>query len=557
MASPQSASRAELVARGILGSQILSVPFACALSSTAVVLACRFLSKTSTTRPPLRRYFEFQSGATRPTRMILARFGAVLVATVCVVMTLMELTVSYLLFPSFMRDYGHSTFGWHRLSIRLQSCTQPMLLTNTWFPGHRPWSPYYHRTSYHYQIQFSSWTHDWFKIHSLVSIGSQSYFSDKILRNVSRPKLFFPLLVLMGIGSLLIGTAATISLRGYTFFPVESSTGPIQLILPPLLPKKIIAVIRPFHSPTVRGISVSEGLFWAYLAITTLSSLVLSFILIGSYLKDRRAMILEARRAAEAFQPSKTTSVLRFFLSTYSLVFIFDFMCLITSIVSASPNFEVAFNASKAFLVLQKLMVRVMAISYRKHSLPFGGPDIYALVDGVPKNPIFSPPNEPHLKALYATPSEPGFKAPKSNFGPNKSSKSKLKNLQSSVSRTLNKYESEKQHKELAADDAEIFSYSYPPNSACSMTARAVRTPGAAVSNSQIASKNFKYDWEPITHNLDQAPSSAKRSQYRLSPGPTQVIHPQLGYSQFPPSMPSIPPQFRENQPLPALPRHA
>ncbi|OAV92102.1 hypothetical protein PTTG_07868, partial [Puccinia triticina 1-1 BBBD Race 1] len=442
----------------------MSVPFACALSSISIVLASRFLSKTSTTRPPLRRYFEYQSGATRPTRMVFARLGAVLVATVCVVMTIMELTIVY------QTAVTHADDATYKHVVPWTSSLVPLLT-------------------------------------SIVSIATQSYFSDKILHQVQRPKLFFPFLLLLGFGSLSIGTAATISL-----------------------------LLNPFESPTVRGISVSEGLFWAYLVMTTLSSFIISFILIGSYLKDRRATIMESRRSGQSVGPTNMTSILRFFLSTYTLVFIFDVMCLITSIVSASPNFDVAFNASKAFLVLQKLMVRIMAVSY-----------LYALLDGVPKNPIFSPPNEAQMKTLYTTPPEPGFKAPKMNAHPAKLSKSKLKNIQNSVSRTLNKYESEK-HKQLPVEDeeSEIFSYSYPPNSACSMTSKAVKTPGAA---------NFKYDWEPATHNLDHAPPSAMRSQHSLSPALPVWKPSPIGYPQYPPSLPSIPPQFMENQPLPALPR--
>ncbi|KAH9443194.1 hypothetical protein MJO28_014527 [Puccinia striiformis f. sp. tritici] len=457
-------SRSDIVVKGILGSQILSVPFACALSSISVVLAARFLSKTSTSRPPLRRYFEYQSGATRPTRMVFARLGAVMVATVCVVMTIMELTIVY------QTAVTHSDDATYEHVVPWTSSLVPLLT-------------------------------------SIVSIASQSYFSDKILHQVERPRLFFPFLILMGFGSLSIGSAATIAL-----------------------------LLNPFQGPTVRGISVSEGLFWAYLVLTTLSSMIISFILIGSYLKDRRAMIMESARSGQPNHGcTKMTSILRFFLSTYTLVFIFDLMCLITSIVSASPNFEVAFNASKAFLVLQKMMVRVMAVSY-----------LYALLDGIPKNPIFSPPSEAQLKSLYVTPSQSGFKAPKAN-APTKLTKSKIKNIQNSVSRTLNKYESEK-HKPLPVEDeeGEIFSYSYPPNSACSMTSKAARTPGTT---------SFKYDWEPTTQNLDQPPTSAHRSQPGLSPRPAWKPS-QTGYSQYPPSLPSVPPQFLQNQPLPALPKN-
>ncbi|POV95062.1 hypothetical protein PSTT_16485, partial [Puccinia striiformis] len=376
-------SRSDIVVKGILGSQILSVPFAGARRSFPV--------KDVHSRPPLRRYFEYQSGATRPTRMVFARLGAVMVATVCVVMTIMELTIVY------QTAVTHSDDATYEHVVPWTSSLVPLLT-------------------------------------SIVSIASQSYFSDKILHQVERPRLFFPFLILMGFGSLSIGSAATIAL-----------------------------LLNPFQGPTVRGISVSEGLFWAYLVLTTLSSMIISFILIGSYLKDRRAMIMESARSGQPNHGcTKMTSILRFFLSTYTLVFIFDLMCLITSIVSASPNFEVAFNASKAFLVLQKMMVRVMAVSY------------------------------------------------------------------------------------LEDEEGEIFSYSYPPNSACSMTSKAARTPGTT---------SFKYDWEPTTQNLDQPPTSAHRSQPGLSPRPAWKPS-QTGYSQYPPSLPSVPPQFLQNQPLPALPKN-
>lgn len=123
------------------------------------------------------------------------------------------------------------------------------------------------------------------------------------------------------------------------------------------------------------------------------------------------------------------TSFLRLFFSTYMMVFIFDFMCLVTSILSATPNFDIALQSSEAFLVLQKLMVRFMALSYRKNHLffpisnqilsPFFSPPIknkliknkllnidlypnlvYALLDGIPKSPNFetqAPQSQPAL----------------------------------------------------------------------------------------------------------------------------------------------------------------
>ncbi|KNZ54741.1 hypothetical protein VP01_286g5 [Puccinia sorghi] len=404
-------SKREQVVKGILGAQIMAVPVACALTSLAVVLAARFLSKTATTtRPVSRRYLDYQStvgatnySTTRPACILLARFGALLVASVSIAMSFMELTIVYQ--TAVTRPAAEATY---QHVVPWTSSLVPLLS-------------------------------------SIVSIASQSYFSNRILHYVQRPRLFFPFLVIMGMGSLSIGTAATVAL-----------------------------LIEPFHGPTLKGVSVSEGLFWAYLLITTLSSFVISVVLIGSYLKDRRATIMEARRSGQVVESTKMASFLRFFLSTYTLVFIFDLMCLITSIVSSSRNFEVAFNASKAFLVVQKLMVRVMAVSY-----------LYALVDGLPKSPIFlSPTHQPHFQAVYALSpaSEPVFLPPKSQPShssakppSNNNQADKLKSLQTSVSRTLDKYEAEKL--KASSQDATLFSYAYPPASVGSnISAKSTKT---------------------------------------------------------------------------------
>lgn len=95
------------------------------------------------------------------------------------------------------------------------------------------------------------------------------------------------------------------------------------------------------------------------------------------------------------------TILLRLFLSTYTLVFIFDFMCLVTSILSSAPYFETALEASEAFLVLQKLMVRIMAISYRKNlssvrmfcmisNPPIPFLPVYTMLDAIPKSPGYN-----------------------------------------------------------------------------------------------------------------------------------------------------------------------
>lgn len=456
------------IVKGILGSQILSVPISCALSSTSVLLACRFISKTSTSRPAQRRYFEYQAGSSRPTRMILARAGAVLVAVVCILMTLMELSIIY------QTAITHPADAEFKEVVPWTSSFVPLLT-------------------------------------AITSIATQTYFSDKILHQVQSPKAFLPFLLILSLGSLSLGAAATIAL-----------------------------LIKPFKGPTVKGIPISEGLFWSYLIMTTISSVVIAFILVGSFLRERRANNMIARRSGDMDHgPTMMNFILRFFLSTYTLVFILNITCLITVVVSASPIFETAFNASVAFLVLQKMMVRVMAVSY-----------LYALLDGIPQNPIFVPPNDSHLKALYVTPSsEQGFTAPKSQNEPEKFTKSKLKTLHSSVNRALSNYENVKNNQNSSQEDeGEIFNYSYPPHSASSMVPYN-RTP---------ATSSFPYDSVSNNLSLEKGPKSSRRSHYNLTPGPNLKSYQMTNHqSPFLPSLPPIPPQFRETQPLPALPKHS
>lgn len=92
--STNTLSHAELIVKGILGSQILAVPFSCSLSAIVVILAGRYISKTSKPSDESNSYFQYHTSRSQPARLLLARWGAALVAFICVAMTAMELTVS-------------------------------------------------------------------------------------------------------------------------------------------------------------------------------------------------------------------------------------------------------------------------------------------------------------------------------------------------------------------------------------------------------------------------------------------------------------------------------
>ncbi|MBW0544678.1 hypothetical protein O181_084393 [Austropuccinia psidii MF-1] len=376
-------SRAETIMKGILASQILSVPFSSSLSLVAVILAWRFLSKTSNKYSPHEKYFEFQAGISSPARRLLARLGAGMVAIVCLAMTAMELTIVYqtaIIYPNDMR----------------------FLIKTPWTSSLVP------------------------LLTSLVSIATQTYFSEKVLNTVERPRLVTPFLILLSLGSVVTGGAATIAL-----------------------------ILEPSQRSSA-GISTSETLFWTYLLFATLSSGFLMIPLLLSFNKKRNQIKKEGHKKPNNQKHDSTwvTFTLRVFLSTYAFVFIFDLLCLITSVISASTNFELALQASQGFLVLQKLMVRIMAISY-----------LYALLDDLPKNLVFVPPPEVPILVGFGNGFEPKVKSPVQEYNSEAFPRSRLRDIRSSVNLALNKYENSK-NRQLSSEDEgdDLFPYSYPPN---------------------------------------------------------------------------------------------
>ncbi|KAH9808185.1 hypothetical protein DFH28DRAFT_1136456 [Melampsora americana] len=359
----------ELIIKGILGSQILSVPFSCTLSIITLILATRFISKTSHSKnhhsTSSSSFSNSHSG-----RLLLSKIGAFFVAFVCLSMTAMELAIVY-------------------QSAVIHSGDLNYLIRAPWTSSLVP------------------------LLTALVSIATQTYFSDKTCHLVQSPRLFVPLLIILGIGSLVTGIAASVSL--FT-----------------------IGVERAVE------ISSSEGVFWSYLVITTLSSFVIMIPLLSSYFRDTKIARIESSRKANTLkEPSRFSNFMRLFFSTYTMVFLFDLISLITSILSASPNFQISLNSSEGFLVLQKMMVRIMSISY-----------LWDLLDRIPKNPSFET-----LHHSSTTTS--------SNHKTKKRS-SRNSRIQSVNSSAFSKYSISKTGK-LSMDEEEendeIFTYAYPPNS--------------------------------------------------------------------------------------------
>ncbi|EGF98520.1 uncharacterized protein MELLADRAFT_95627 [Melampsora larici-populina 98AG31] len=366
MSSEDQIDYKQSIIKGILGSQILSVPFSCTLSAIVIILAARFISKTSSSQ---NIHTSFSVSDIQSIRLLFSKIGAFFVAFVCVAMTAMELAIVY---QSAVIHPGDINY----------------LMRAPWTSSLVP------------------------LLTALVSIATQTYFSDKTCHVVQCPKLFVPLLVILGIGSLVTGIAASVSL---------------------------------FTIGVERGdqITSSEGVFWSYLVITTLSSFVIMIPLLSSYFRDTKVSRIEASRKANTLKgPTKFSKFMRFFFSTYTMVFLFDLSCLITSILSASPIFQVSLKSSEAFLVLQKMMVRIMSISY-----------LWALVDGIPKNPSFENPTD-----------QPNHSVTKIK----KSSNSRNSRIHSVSSSAFSKYSVSKSGKISTDDDEEgdeIFTYAYPPYS--------------------------------------------------------------------------------------------
>ncbi|CAH7670937.1 expressed protein [Phakopsora pachyrhizi] len=172
----------------------------------------------------------------------------------------------------------------------------------------------------------------------IVSIPAQTYFSNKACHVVQRPRILMFFLAILGLVSIATGTAASLAL----LIQSPQRTGEIALV------------------------SAAEGLFWSYLILITVSSLAISVPLVINFLRERRSLKngINSKALAPA-KPTKTTSSLRFLFSTYLMVFVIDFICFVSAVVSASPNFNAALHASQAFWFYK----------------------IYALIEGIPKSP--------------------------------------------------------------------------------------------------------------------------------------------------------------------------
>ncbi|MBW0556086.1 hypothetical protein O181_095801 [Austropuccinia psidii MF-1] len=352
--------------------------------------------------------------------MTLARLGAFMVVTVCLAMTIMELAIVY------------ETGVIHPNDIN--------------FLNKAPW------TSSLVPL-----------LTAVVSIATQTYFSDKLCHMVQKPKLVIPILVFLSAGSLVTGIAATIALT-----------------------------IQPFQKSSTSQLSASEALFWGYLVFRTVSSGFLMIPMLSSFIKETRFSKTQWKETADnnrQHRETRITFLLRLFLSTYTLVFLFDFTCLITSFASASTDFDSALHGSQGFLVLQKLMVRVMAISY-----------LYCLLAGLPKEHAFVPLSEAPIVGGFGNHSNLSSKTNIQESSCEGLPRSNIRDIQTSVNLALSQYEISN-HRQLATEDEEfgeeIFSYSYPPNAASP-------SDPIADTNSSFLTKGSK--WESVQYSPARVP---------------------------------------------------
>lgn len=93
MATETSPSQA--ITKAILASQLICLPFTCSLTSLVLILGWRYMSQTSPKRIRALGYLGYPLGSSRPTRVVLARASVGLVASICVILTVLELWHSY------------------------------------------------------------------------------------------------------------------------------------------------------------------------------------------------------------------------------------------------------------------------------------------------------------------------------------------------------------------------------------------------------------------------------------------------------------------------------
>ncbi|OAV90910.1 hypothetical protein PTTG_28174 [Puccinia triticina 1-1 BBBD Race 1] len=281
----------QAIVTAILASQLLSVPFTCSLTLLVSIFAWRYISKTCARVIPKSGYFEYHSANRRPARTELARAGAGLVTSICVVLASIELLHVYQAAVLHPRDLSY--------------------------------------------FQKTPWTFALIPLlTAMISATSHLYFSDKACRNHLDLK-YITVLGLLGIISLIGGVSSSIAM-----------------------------VVRLSQSSDSHGASISEKLFRAYLTTSTISSGLISFLLVGSYMKQRQIIKSESlRNAAVKFERFTITSVIDFFMSSYTLVFMVEISYFFCACASFSPNFTVALQASQAFFFLQRLTTCFMSLS--------------------------------------------------------------------------------------------------------------------------------------------------------------------------------------------------
>ncbi|PLW48411.1 hypothetical protein PCANC_10244 [Puccinia coronata f. sp. avenae] len=88
-------SPSQVIVTAILASQLMSVPFTCSLTLLVSILAWRYISKTTAQSLPKLGYFEYPCATRRAAGAEMVRIGAGLVASICIVLTILELVHVY------------------------------------------------------------------------------------------------------------------------------------------------------------------------------------------------------------------------------------------------------------------------------------------------------------------------------------------------------------------------------------------------------------------------------------------------------------------------------
>ncbi|KNZ54507.1 hypothetical protein VP01_292g6 [Puccinia sorghi] len=299
MASQSSTAQATVTA--ILTSQLISLPFSCSLTALVSIMACRYLSKTSSTRGlPKLGYFEYPQGNHKPARIQLARIGCGLVALISVILTCFELVHVY------------------------QSTVQnPRDIT------------YFQKTPWTFALIPG--------LTAIVNATSQLYFSEKACRNHLQLRLL-TVLGLLNIFSITGGVASSIAM----------GVCPSRWKLVP--------------SRDVRNREAIQGVFGHFNYLRRYNQLPAYWLMSKATATDqdgftKKCSSVSPRPDDRKFERFTISSIINFFVSTFTLVFMLQIISITCACASFSSNFAIALHSGQALLFLQKLTIGFTSLS--------------------------------------------------------------------------------------------------------------------------------------------------------------------------------------------------